>query len=159
MATSEPPPTHLKILQRDWAHPDAEFLRRLQREEINAVFGLDNGGEPGTPPSAADISVFLVAYLVPSNSDHGPAPAAAAASSSPLPIACGALRVLPRGDDIPGDVEVKRMENGWMRVVLETGNLLAAAIRFYQREGYLPVEKFGAYRDNEASLCFGKVLE
>jgi GNAT superfamily N-acetyltransferase len=147
----------------------------MQREEINAVFGLPNGGEPGIPPSAEDISVFLIAYILPINS---------AQHEKPLPIACGALRVLPQSDDTPGDVEIKRMyvhrayrghpwnaakailsaledrarENGWIRVVLETGNLLTAAIRFYTREGYVPVKKFGAYRDNEASLCFGKVL-
>ncbi|KAL3457986.1 hypothetical protein BJX64DRAFT_292648 [Aspergillus heterothallicus] len=175
MTTAETPALRLEIKEIDWAHPDSQLLRHLQREEIDAIFGADNGGEPGTPPSADDISIFLIAYLLPENP---------IGDEMPLPIACGALRVLPQSDDIPGDVEIKRMyvhrdyrgqpwsagkailsaledrarENGWARVVVETGDLLTAAIQFYTREGYGSVDKFGAYRDNEASLCFAKVL-
>lgn len=168
----------LKVLDLPWSHPDSEYLRRLQREEIHATYGRPDS-EPGTPPSADDISAFVVAYLHESlnNSTENSA-------SSGIPIACGALRALSQEDQVPGDVEIKRMYvhqnyrggrwsaakavlvaleerakgRGWTKVVLETGSLQTAAIKFYQREGYKEIPKFGAYAESALSLCFGKVL-
>ncbi|EAU29254.1 predicted protein [Aspergillus terreus NIH2624] len=140
----------LKVLDLPWSHPDSEYLRRLQREEIHATYGRPDS-EPGTPPSADDISAFVVAYLHESlnNSTENSA-------SSGIPIACGALRALSQEDQVPGDVEIKRIAKGrgWTKVVLETGSLQTAAIKFYQREGYKEIPKFGAYAESALSLCF-----
>ncbi|KAE8389059.1 hypothetical protein BDV23DRAFT_173372 [Aspergillus alliaceus] len=144
----------LEVREREWCHPDCEQLRQLQREEIATIYGRPDS-EPGTPPSADDISVFIVAYLYrcdQPNSQLG------ASAKTPLPIACGGLRVIPLRNTAPGDVEVKRMKEGWNSIVLETGTLQKAAIKFYQREGYTPIPKFGAYAESELSLCFGKRL-
>ncbi|KAB8234248.1 GNAT family N-acetyltransferase [Aspergillus alliaceus] len=170
----------LEVREREWCHPDCEQLRQLQREEIATIYGRPDS-EPGTPPSADDISVFIVVYLYrcdQPNSQLG------ASAKTPLPIACGGLRVIPLRNTAPGDVEVKRMyvhqeyrgkpwsaakailialenkarKEGWNSIVLETGTLQKAAIKFYQREGYTPIPKFGAYAESELSLCFGKRL-
>jgi GNAT superfamily N-acetyltransferase len=145
-------------------HPDADRLRRAQRVELDARYGSDDH-EPGTPPSAADVPVFLVA-----RADDG------------RPIACGGLR--PLADTVvgPATVEVKRMyvspdargsgvaaavlraledaarDLGTRRIVLETGILQPDAIRFYEREGYESIPLFGPYVGSAESVCFGRDL-
>jgi GNAT superfamily N-acetyltransferase len=49
-------------------------------------------------------------------------------------------------------------ELGWTRLVLETGTEQHAAIRFYQREGYVPIPLFGHYVGSAISLCYERVL-
>lgn len=72
--------------------PDADLLRRAQRQELDARYGSDDH-EPGAAPSAADVPVFVVAR-----------------DQEGAPVACGGLRPLP--DDIlgPGVVEIKRYQ-------------------------------------------------
>jgi len=143
----------------DWEHPDSVALRAAQRVDLDARYGTPDS-EPGPRPTASDISVFFVAY-----SDEGE------------PLGCGALRQL---DDSHG--EVKRMfvqparrgtgvapailarleeyarDQGWARLVLETGDRQPDAIRFYEREGYSSIPKFGYYVDSPYSLCYEKLL-
>ena len=129
--------------------------------ELRARYG--GAGEPGTPPSAADVSVVLVAR-----------DAAGAA------LGCGALRHL--GDEV---AEVKRMyvvpqarglgvskailaeleaaarARGWTRLRLETGPRQPEAVGLYERAGYRPIEAFGAYidaSDAAESLFYERVL-
>jgi GNAT superfamily N-acetyltransferase len=145
-------------------HPEADELRRAQRRELDERYGTDDH-EPGTPPSASDVPVFVVAR-----------------TASGAAVACGGLRPLP--DDVagPGSVEVKRMfvdpsargsgvavavlraleeearGLGARRVVLETGTRQPDAIRFYAREGYDEVPLFGAYVGSGNSVCFTREL-
>jgi GNAT superfamily N-acetyltransferase len=145
-------------------HPEADELRRAQRRELDERYGSDDH-EPGTPPSASDVPVFVVAR-----------------TASGAAVACGGLRPLP--DDVagPGSVEVKRMfvdpsargsgvavavlraleeearGLGARRVVLETGTLQPEAVRFYGREGYERVPLFGAYVGGGNSVCFAREL-
>jgi putative acetyltransferase len=55
-------------------------------------------------------------------------------------------------------LEAAARDRGWTRLVLETGTGQPDAIRFYTREGYAPIERYGHYADAELSLCFGKTL-
>ncbi|MBD8539760.1 GNAT family N-acetyltransferase [Frigoribacterium sp. CFBP 8751] len=150
------------ITRTPFDHLDADGLRRAQRVELDARYGSDDH-EPGTPPSAADVPVFLVA-----RADDG------------RPIACGGLR--PLADTVlgPATVEVKRMyvspeargsgvatavlraledaarDLGTRRIVLETGILQPDAIRFYEREGYESIPPFGSYVGSAESVCFAR---
>jgi len=134
-------------------------LRQAQQDEIAERYGTPDS-EPGVKPSAADMTVFFVAF-----DDDGE------------PMGCGGLRKL---DDSYG--EIKRMyvrpesrgtgvstaiiqslesyalSHGWHRLVLETGDRQPDAVRFYSREGYTRIPNFGHYVGLEASLCFGKHL-
>lgn len=147
------------IEQRSWSDPAGEALRAAQRSELDARYGRPDH-EPGTPPSAGDIDVFLVAV----------APDGTA-------IGCGALRRLG-----PATAEVKRMyvvppsrgsgvavallralesaavERGWTTLRLETGSAQPDAIRFYAREGYREIPLFGAYVGSDISLCYERAL-
>ncbi|GAA4910056.1 acetyltransferase (GNAT) family protein [Stackebrandtia albiflava] len=151
--------TVMRIDEVTWDDTATATLRAAQRAEIAETYGTPDS-EPGTPPSAADIAVFVVAYA-----EDGD------------PVGCGGLR------DLGGGVgEVKRMyvvpsrrgtgvarevltaleswarSRGWRALWLETGDRQPAAIRFYRRCGYRPVPAFGAYADEPSSRCFGRHL-
>jgi GNAT superfamily N-acetyltransferase len=147
----------IAVSQVSWDDPEAAALRAAQRAEIEALYGPDS--EPGVAPSASDIALFLVAHVV------------------GRPVGCGGLRPLE-----PGVAELKRMyvvpewrgcgvsvavltaleqaavERGWRTLRLETGPEQRAAIRFYQRSGYVPIPAFGAYADDPTSYCFQRYL-
>jgi GNAT superfamily N-acetyltransferase len=144
--------------------PDAARLRAAQRRELDERYGSDDH-EPGTPPSADDVPVFLVAR-----------------DADGAALACGGLRPLPDTVLGPGTVEVKRMyaapaargtgvavavlralesaaaDLGAERLVLETGTLQPDAVRFYEREGYERIPLFGAYAGSALSVCFARPL-
>lgn len=149
------------IEPRPWDDADGAALRTAQRAELDARYGCDDH-EPGTPPSAADIDLFLIAV--------DPATRRA--------VACGALRRLG-----PATAEIKRMyvtpdsrgsgvstavlraleaaavEHGWTTLRLETGSAQPDAIRFYEREGYREIPPFGAYIGSAISVCYERVLD
>ncbi|MCU1478967.1 MAG: family acetyltransferase [Subtercola sp.] len=149
----------ISIEPADWNDPDGHGLRKAQRDELDNRYGADT--EPGTKPTAGDIEVFLIA-----RSAEGDA------------LGCGALRLL--GD---GVAEIKRMfvtpaargtgvstqllralegearARGLTLLRLETGPAQPDAVRFYEREHYLPIPCFGYYADSAGSLCFERALE
>ena len=142
-----------------WDHPDAVALREARRLEIAETYGREDSEPAGSAATAADVSVFLVAY------------------DDAVAVGCGALRVLAGGA-----AEVKRMyvvpamrgtgistailraledwarERSIDRLVLETGDLLIPAQRFYEREGYRRIPPFGPYVGSALSVCYEKRL-
>jgi GNAT superfamily N-acetyltransferase len=151
----------VKVEPAFWDDPDVQRLTGEQQVEVRARYGGKD--EPGATPSAADVSVVLVAR------DDGAA------------IGCGVLRAL--GD---GVAEVKRMyvapaargngvakrvlaaledaarERGWTTLRLETGPRQPEAIGLYTGAGYREIGPFGGYvgdPDAEHSLFFGRALD
>ncbi len=148
----------LYVEQLPWSHPDAVAMRSGQRVEVDAAYGRPDS-EPGPAPTEQDIAIFVVAY------------------DGDAPVGCGGVRLL--GD---GMAEVKRMYvtpaargtgaasailhtlEQWARASgihtmrLETGDLLTAAIRFYERSGYRPIPCFGPYVGSGLSRCFERSL-
>jgi GNAT superfamily N-acetyltransferase len=151
----------VKVEHALWDDPDVQRLTADQQVEIRARYGGKE--EPGTKPSAADVSVVLVA-----RDDDGTA------------LGCGALRHL--GEDA---AEVKRMyvvpaargrgvskavlagleeaarERSWTTLRLETGPRQPEAIGLYTASGYRPIEAFGDYAghpDADESLFFERLL-
>ena len=144
-----------------WDDADVQRLTAAQQAELRARY--DGGLEPGTPPSAADVAVVLVAR-----------------DPSGQAVGCGALR--PLGD---GVAEVKRMyvvptargrglskallaclegaaqDRGWTTLRLETGPRQPEAIALYEGAGYEPIVPFGAYAgaDDGDSLFYERVLD
>jgi GNAT superfamily N-acetyltransferase len=148
----------IEIRSLPWEDPAGEALRTAQQAEISERYGVPDS-EPGPKPTAADITVFLVAY------DDG------------LPVGCGGLRTLDeshgelkrmyviparRGAGVSKAVlaaleeEARRL--GWERIVLETGTAQPDAMRFYEREGYTAIPLFGYYIGSELSRCYEKRL-
>ncbi|MGY1704272.1 GNAT family N-acetyltransferase [Geodermatophilus sp. SYSU D00697] len=136
-----------------WDDPEMRALTTAQQAELRGRY--DGAGEPGTPPSAADVGVVLVAR-----------------DADGTAIGCGALRALE-----PGVAELKRMyvvpsargrgvsrqlldaleaeagARGWTTLRLETGPRQPEAIGLYESAGYRPIEAFGAYVDEPDAGC------
>jgi len=146
-----------------WDDPRGEALRVAQQEEVSARYGIPDS-EPGPKPTAADITVFLVAFeLDDDGTEHA--------------VGCGGLRTLDpdhgeikrmyviperRGTGVSGAIlnalEGEARGRGWSRLVLETGDQQPDAMRFYEREGYTLIPNFGYYADSPLSVCYEKKL-
>ena len=138
-----------------WDQQEGRMLRQEQRDELDARYGNDTH-EPGTPPSADDVTVFLIARDI-----HGTA------------VACGGLRSIhdsALGSDV---MEIKgkgastailtalrnaARDRGAKRLVLETGTSQPDAIRFYEKHGFTRIPLFGAYRESKLSYCYASKL-
>jgi GNAT superfamily N-acetyltransferase len=151
----------VKLEAVSWDHPDVGRLTADQQAEIRARYG--GAGEPGTPPSAADISVVLIV-----RDDAGTA------------IGCGALRSLGAGvaelkrmyvvpaargrgvaRAVLAGLEEAALDHGWTTLRLETGPRQPEAVGLYLSAGYRPIAAFGGYAgapDAEDSLFFERVL-
>lgn len=158
---SLPPSTltdSLRVEEVSWEHPDACDLRQQQRIDIAALYERVDS-EPGTPPTADDVTSFCVAY------------------QNGKPVGCGGLRKL---DDTSAELkrmfvtkeargkgaakavlaflEQKSLAIGIDRLLLETGDKLVEAQRFYSRNGYQIVPNFGYYAGVDTSICMEKRL-
>jgi GNAT superfamily N-acetyltransferase len=149
-----------RIEVRPWDDPDGVVLRARQRVELDARYDIEDH-EPGPPPSADDVALFVVAVD----------------DTSGAALGCGALRRLDEGS-----AEIKRMyvdpavrgtgvatallrtleraavDRGWTTLRLETGNAQPEAMRFYQREGYREIPLFGNYVGSTLSVCYERQL-
>jgi GNAT superfamily N-acetyltransferase len=147
------------VTPEPWDAEDGARLRSMQRAELDARYGSDDH-EPGSPPSAEDITVFLVA-----RNHEGAA------------VACGALRRLDAGSAeikrmfvLPGhrgsgaatavlrSLEAKAARLGLSELKLATGTAQPDAIRFYEREGYRLIDNFGPYAGEPLSVCYARSL-
>lgn len=147
-------------------HPDALVLVA----ELQAFYAERYGDGDATPTEPAQFAppagFFVIGY------------------ADGAPAACGGWRAREGGEPglRDGDAEIKRMyvrgghrgrgyarqllahleraarDAGRRRVVLETGTRQPEAIALYAGSGYVPVEKFGTYRDEPESRCYGKQL-
>ncbi|MEU6174107.1 GNAT family N-acetyltransferase [Streptantibioticus parmotrematis] len=156
----------MEIRHVRYDHPDAVLLTaRVQQEYVERY-----GDPDATPVDPGDFEpprgLFLVAYL------------------DGVPVATGGWRAQdasPEGHE-DGDAELKRMyvvpeargrglarqvlaaledsaaAAGRSRMVLETGTRQPEAIALYVSCGYAPITKFGLYRDDPLSRCFGTDL-
>jgi GNAT superfamily N-acetyltransferase len=146
-----------------WDDREAADLRRRQEAELAARY-LENG-EPGAPPSAADMAVFVLAR-----------------DAEGVAVGCGGLRPLDLGPLEPEGAELKRMyvvpesrgtgvadvlldaleeqagQHGWRTLRLATGERQPDAIRFYARAGYAEIPPFGPYVGVPLVRCFERRL-
>jgi GNAT superfamily N-acetyltransferase len=138
----------------------------VQQEYVQRYGGIDD-----TPVDPADFApprgFFTVGYI------------------AGEPVACGGWRARDGAAGSPlrdGDIEIKRMfvpaayrgrgyaravlaelertaaAAGHRRAVLETGTRQPEAIALYTSAGYVPMSRFGIYRDSPNCRCFAKPL-
>ncbi|MET4060845.1 putative acetyltransferase [Arthrobacter sp. UYP6] len=157
MLADQPP--NLTIREVPWSNPVGADLRAAQQSELNSRVGTV-ANEPA-PPSADDVTVFLVAYE----------------KSSGQPLGCGGLRrlddstaeikriyVLPyaRGSGVATAVltalEYRARAAGYAVITAEAGSAQPDGRRFYQHGGYTVVPNFGPYSGLEDSVCFAKTI-
>lgn len=147
-------PLAVSVREVAFDHPDAVSLRHLQQLDIAEKYDWADL-EPDVKPSAQDSALFCVAY-----------------NEELMAVGCGGLRQLSEER-----VEIKRMyvtkdargsgaatavllflerfakQRGFRSVVLETGDRLLDATRFYERNGYLKIDNYG-YKNAEATSIF-----
>ena len=56
------------------------------------------------------------------------------------------------------ELEVIARERGVTSLILQTGDRQTEAITLYERIGYVPIDRFGAYAPVPFFLCYGKTL-
>lgn len=129
---------------------DDDLLLRYPSEQIYRL-NLDD-------PQLQDV-VFVVAYL------------------NQQPVGCGAIRKLDeqytelkrffvhsayRRQGIAGallnELEQHAKQTGFTAIRLETGAAQPEALAFYEQNGYIAIERFGEYTDDESSLCYEKKI-
>jgi GNAT superfamily N-acetyltransferase len=150
-----------------YGHPDAQLLMA----EVQQEYVLRYGDPDETELDEADFDrpngVFAVAY-----------------DAEGTPLGTAAWRAQEGGEIglADGDAEIKRMYTraqargrglarrmlrfleedarraGRRRMVLETGDQQPEALALYASEGYLPIVKFGFYREYDSAICLGKDL-
>ena len=148
-------------------HPDAVLLTgQVQQEYVRRYGGPDE--TPVDPDEfAPPRGLFLVGYL------------------DGEPVATGGWRAQDASPEgfADGDAELKRMyvvpaargrglarrvlaaleesaaAAGRLRMVLETGLKQPEAIALYTSSGYVSIPKFGVYRCEPDSVCFGRPLD
>jgi GNAT superfamily N-acetyltransferase len=147
-------------------HPDVVTLTEAVQQEYVDRYGGPDETEMKVEHFADPHGLFVVGYL------------------DGAPVACGGWRVKDGGNPYlrDGDAELKRMfvikeargrglsrvllrhledtavAAGRRRVVLETGTEQPEAVALYESEGYLPITKYGFYRDSPECICLGKEL-
>ncbi len=155
----------MELRTRTFDHPDARRLIAALHQEYVCRYGSDDATPMEVSEFVAPRGTFVVGYL------DGAA------------IACGGWRSHDPGPEFAeGDAEIKRMyvvpvargrglsrvllaelerraaAAGRRRLVLETGIRLPEAIGLYVSSGYSEIPRFGVYRDDPLSRCFGKLL-
>ncbi|HST59009.1 MAG TPA: GNAT family N-acetyltransferase [Longimicrobium sp.] len=143
------------------ADPDALESRALMAELSDALERM-TGRSGASGFRAADVQVPRAVFVV-------------ARDAAGTAVGCGALRPLE-----DGVAEVKRMYArpgtrgvgsavlrflesaarawGYAAVWLETGDVNARGIAFYQRHGYVRIPNFGRYAGRTDAVCLGKAL-
>ncbi|KAK45680.1 acetyltransferase [Caballeronia jiangsuensis] len=62
------------------------------------------------------------------------------------------------GKAILEQLEVDAAASGYRRLVLETRAVNKRAIRFYERNGFTPIQRYGAYMGQPDACCFEKMV-
>lgn len=147
---------HITISRVPWDDADAVALRAAQEAELHDRYG---GPDPH-PPTGPDVALFLVAR-----------------DRAGTAVGCGGLRPLDterieikrmyvtppaRGNGLSRQIlaalEAAASADGWRTMRLETGVMQPEAISLYRSSGYAQIDRYGAYVDDEWSLCFEKHL-
>jgi GNAT superfamily N-acetyltransferase len=155
----------LEIRRVGYGHPDA--LRLI--DAVQAEYVVRYGGPDQTPLDPLMFEPpggsFFVGYL-----DGVPVATGAWRRSGVEALGTTATAEVKRMYVAPGTrgrgvarrmlahLERTAAESGADVMVLETGARQPEAIALYESSGYVPVPKFGFYRDSPTSRCYGRRL-
>ena len=149
------------VARVEWDDADAVRLRDAMTAEIRDMYADDPTSQ--NRDGRLDIDPASIAFT-------------AVIRDGDLPIGHIALRrlgedleikrmyVVPerRGSDLAdqlvAEAEREARSLGAPRLILHTGDRQRAAVSFYQRHGYTPIDVYPPYEQLAYSLCFEKVL-
>ncbi len=156
----------MRIEHVPFDHPDAVALRAAHQAYGDSLYASDPASEHRFTSEVLDPQTVLVT-VVAYDEDGGPVGHAclrtlAGAMAGDLEIK--RMYVVPeaRGsgvaDALLAAVERRAQDEGVPRVVIHTGDRQHAALRFYERHGYTPIDVFPPYEAVTYSRCFEKVF-
>lgn len=155
----------MRIEAVGYDHPDARRLIQEVQQEYVVRYGTADVSSVQVQDFQPPNGLFLVGYVdgvaVASGSWRDPGPSdwlrAGDAELKRMYVDPGFRgRGLARG--VLGELERSASLAGFKRCVLETGTEQPEAIGLYRSCGYEPIAKFGAYREDPLSRCFGKEI-
>ncbi|MBF6174782.1 GNAT family N-acetyltransferase [Nocardia blacklockiae] len=142
-----------------WDHPDAVLLRDEMAAEVGPRYARLMRTLP-TDPHRVDPETVVRTVVA-----YGPGPIGHAAvrwNGDDLELKRMFVRPGQRGRGVSeallAAAEATAREHGVPRLVLQTGHLQPAAVRFYLRRGYRWTPLFSPYEDLPLSNCFAKQL-
>jgi GNAT superfamily N-acetyltransferase len=148
-------------------HPDAMKLIA----EVQQVYVARYGTQDLTPVDPAEFSppggLFLVGYdgrgsAVACGGWRRPVPSDPAVEAGDLEMKRLYVPERARGNgharEMLAAIERTAAAAGGRRMILETGVRQPEAIALYESAGYVPMAKFGVYRDDPLSACYCKPL-
>lgn len=155
----------MKLVTVPFDHPDAVALRAAQQAYGDELYASDPSSEHRFSSEVLDPASVLLTVV---------------AYDGDRPVGHACLRRL--SGDMAGELEIKRMyvepdargrgiadallaamerraqDEGAARVVIHTGDRQLAALRFYERHGYTPIDVFPPYEAVAYSRCFERLL-
>ena len=156
----------VEIRRVPYDHPDAQKLVDRVQE-----FYVERYGEPDHDPTVPEMfdppaGAYFLAYL-----DDVPVASGAWRRSGELALGTVATAEIKRMYVVPeaqgqglakrmlAHVETSARDAGFEAMVLTTGGLQHEALSLYSAQGYLGVEPFGFYKDDDLVRCMAKRLE
>lgn len=151
----------VRLERVEYDHPDAVALRAEQQAWGDAVYASDPSSAHRSASEGIDpesVLVTVVAY------DDARPIGHACLRRLAADVEIKRMYVVPdaRGsgvaDELLAAMEQRARDDGRSRVVIHTGDRQLAALRFYERHGYTPIDVFAPYEAVDYSRCFEKVL-
>lgn len=156
----------VEIRRVGYDHPDAQKLVDRVQE-----FYVERYGEPDTDPTDPEMfeppaGAYFLAYL-----DDVPVASGAWRRSGEPALGTEVTAEIKRMYVVPeaqgqglakrmlAHVETSARSAGFEGLVLTTGDLQHEAIGLYRAHGYVEVEPFGYYKDDEFVVCMAKRLD
>ncbi len=156
----------LLLVQVPFGHPDALLLiDEVQQEYVARYGGMDETPLEHAmfdPPRGSFFVGYLGGAAVATGAWRRRADVDALGSTQTAEIKRMYVAPVGRGRGVAramlAHLEATAVAAGVEVAVLETGIEQPEAIALYESSGYVPVPKFGFYRDSDLSRCFGKRL-
>jgi GNAT superfamily N-acetyltransferase len=146
-------------------HPDAVALRAAHETYGDELYASDPASKHRFTSEVLDpasVLLTVVAYVDGVAVGHACLRSLSGSMADDLEIK--RMFVVPdaRGsgvaDALLAAVEQRARDEGVSRVVIHTGERQLAALRFYERHGYTPIDVFPPYEEVTYSRCFEKVF-
>ena len=165
MADHPGPDDAVRIDAVGFDHPDAVALRAAHEAFGDSLYASDPASVHRFTSEVLDpasVLLTVVAYVDDRPVGHACLRALDGSMAGELEIKRMYVDPDARGrgvaDALLAAVEQRARDEGVPRVVIHTGDRQLAALRFYDRHGYTPIDVFAPYEEVTYSRCFEKVL-
>lgn len=160
-------PSQLEIRRIAYGTPAADVLLSAMDAEMGALYAESSAGFSPEVSRLVDIALTVhPEEMVAAVGAYDEGDLVGHAAVRPFEDALEVKRVYVRADHrgrgiaqrLMLEIEAIARERGVASLILQTGQLQTEAIALYEKLGYVPIVRFGAYAPIPFFLCFGKTL-